>query len=219
MRPINKGLAPKNYASYNQAKDDLRSSIGSFCSYCEINISNQPDIEHVSPKSKNHDTENDWGNFLLACKTCNTIKSNNNDNRDGYIFPDTHNTAYAYRYTQTKIEANHELSEEEKDLAAATIELVKLNRQHDTNGREDDRIFSRVREWDKAVESLDDYKNCSNDEMARQIGRSPSGFHSSWLEVFSNYSKVKQEILKNVNGTAMECYCDDLYPCNRLERE
>lgn len=216
MRPVVKGIAPKTYTSYSQAKDDLRNAIGSYCSYCEMNISNQPDIEHVVPKSKAPVLENDWNNFLLACKTCNTIKSIDNDTRSGYVFPDTHNTAYAYRYTQTTVIVNTALNDEEQKLAQATLDLVKINREKDTSGRTDDRRVARVNEWNKALESLEDFVVCSTDEMARQIGRSPSGFHSSWLEIFREHPKVKAEILKQVVGTDMSCYCVDFNPCQMI---
>jgi len=44
MRPINKGTAPNIYTKYGEAKDDLRDKLGSYCSYCEMNISNGMDI-------------------------------------------------------------------------------------------------------------------------------------------------------------------------------
>lgn len=219
MRPVFKGTAPQTYTSYNQAKDDLRSTIGSYCSYCEMNISNQPDIEHVAPKSKNPELENEWSNFLLACKTCNTIKSNDNETREGYLFPDTDNTAYAYKYTQTKVSVNRALSNDEQKLAQATLDLVKINRDKDTSGRADDRKIARVTEWNKALDSLEDFIACSSDEMARQIGRSPSGFPSSWIEIFKDYPKVKEQILSQVVGTDMRCYCLDMNPCSTLDRD
>ena len=110
MRPVSKGEIPRKedgsnreYTSYGQAKDDLRDRIDSFCSYCEMNIENQPDIEHVSPKSTNPDLETTWSNFLLACKPCNIIKSNDNENRDGYVFPDTNNTSFLYEYSKKRL--------------------------------------------------------------------------------------------------------------------
>lgn len=206
MRPVNKGLAPQTYASYLQAKDDLRDAIGSYCSYCELNISNGMDIEHVSPKSKNPTLENDWDNLLVACKICNRNKSNNNDNRDGYIFPDTHNTAYAFRYTKTKVLVNNELSEDEKVLAKNTIDLVKLNREKDSKNRKDDRYVQRLIEWGKAEESLKDYLKNHSQEMINQIARSHTHFISSWLEVFKDYPKVKKALLESVVGTDFTCY-------------
>lgn len=218
MRPVFKGTALQAYTSYREAKDDLRNRIGSYCSYCEMNISNQPDIEHVAPKSKNPELENDWDNFLLACKTCNTLKLNFNDNREGYIFPDTHNTAYAYKYTQTTIGVNAALNDIEQKFAQATLDLVKINREKDTEGRTDDRRIARLREWNKALDSLEDFKSCSTDQMAKQIGRSPEGFHSSWLEIFKDYPKVKEEILNQLSGTNMSCYNEDFNPCQTLGR-
>ena len=218
MRPVNKGDSPRDYYTYNEAKDDLRNILGTYCSYCEMNISNQPDIEHVSPKSKNHKLETDWNNLLLACKTCNGIKSNNNQDRRGYIFPDTDNTASAYKYTKTKITINKSLSKDKKKLAAFTHNLIKLNRKKDSKNRIDDRQFARLTEWEKAVESLDDYIVCNTPEMKRQIGRSPSGFFSSWLEIFKDYPEVKEEILKNVKGSAMDCYDRNFNILNSLDR-
>lgn len=218
MRPVFKGTSPQAYTNYQQAKDDLRNVIGGYCSYCEMNISNQPDIEHVVPKSKNPEIKNEWYSLLLACKTCNSSKSNNNETREAYLFPDTHNTAYAYLYTQTSVEVNTALSDQDQKLAQATLDLVNLNREKDTSGGVDDRRFARVREWNKALESLQDFIACDSDEMARQIGRSPSGFHSSWLEVFRAYPKVKAAILRQVVGTDMKCYCADCNPCEILDR-
>jgi len=218
MRPVNKGVSPNSYNKYNEAKDDLRDILGTYCSYCEMNISNQPDIEHVSPKSKNPELETDWNNLLLACKTCNVIKSNDNQDREGYIFPDTDNTAFAYIYSKTEVIVNPTLSKDEKELAISTYNLVNLNRKKDTKNRIDDRRFARLIEWDKALDSLEDYVQCNTPEMKRQIGRSPSGFFSSWLEVFKAYPEIKEEILKNVKGSAIECYDENFNPINTLSR-
>ena len=65
MRPVSKGIAPKIYSKYSEAKDDLRDKLGNYCSYCEMNISNGMDIEHISPKSKNEELIADWDNFLI----------------------------------------------------------------------------------------------------------------------------------------------------------
>lgn len=100
MRPVNKGNGNnKNYSEYKYAKDDLKNVLGPYCSYCEMNISNQADIEHVEPQSKNSNLINSWSNWLLACKTCNRMKLNNKNSRIGYIFPDDDNTGFAYTYS------------------------------------------------------------------------------------------------------------------------
>jgi uncharacterized protein (TIGR02646 family) len=224
MRSINKGTVPKNedgtdkvYASYAQAKDDLRDRIGSFCSYCEMNIENQPDIEHVSPKSTNPNLETSWSNFLLACKPCNIIKSNNNQDRAGYVFPDTHNTAFLYEYSIKDIKVRDDLDDDIKELATATFDLVQLNRKLDTSGRIDDRAIARLNSWNKAQDALVDLLELPNNAaMIRQTARSCNGFFTMWIQVFQDHPEVKRNILNNVNGTALDCYNQNINPIENI---
>lgn len=227
MRPVNRGNIPKQedgvtdkvYTSYKQAKDDLRNILGSFCSYCEMNIDNQPDIEHVSPKSKNTELENEWDNFLLACKSCNTIKNNNNENRGGYVFPDTHNTSFLYEYSIDGVSVKDDLPDDIKSLATATFNLVQLDRKLDTSDRLDDRKVARNNSWEKAQEAFKDFIELSdNDAMIRQTARSCNGFFSMWIQIFKDYPKVKKAILENINGTEMRCYDATFNPKNDLDR-
>ncbi|MEA3288859.1 MAG: HNH endonuclease [Campylobacterota bacterium] len=226
MRPVNKGDIPKKedgsdkiYTSYAQAKDDLRDRLDSFCSYCEMNIDNQPDIEHVSPKSKNPDLETVWENFLLACKPCNIIKDANNDNREGYAFPDTHNTSFLYEYSDSGVKVRDDIDNDFKNLATATFDLVKLNRKLDTSGRVDDRALARLNSWSKAQEALIDFlKLPTNEAMIRQTARSCNGFFSMWIQIFKDYPEVKKAILENVKGTALECYDENINPIEEISR-
>ena len=227
MRPINKGNIPTNkdgvdkeYTSYRQAKDDLRDRLGSFCSYCEMNIDNQPDIEHISPKSKNSELENDWENFLLACKPCNILKSDNNDNRDDYLFPDTHNTSFLYEYSISGVKVRDDLDSTTKKLATATFDLVQLNRKLDTSGRTDDRKLARLNSWNKAQEALSDLLELPNElAMIRQTARSCNGFFTMWIQVFKNYPEVKKAILENVAGSSLNCYDKDINPIENIKRK
>lgn len=226
MRPINRGLIPKNedgtdkvYTSYGQAKDDLRERLSSFCSYCEMNIDNQPDIEHVSPKSKNPNLLNEWSNFLLGCKTCNTIKDNNNDSRDGYVFPDIQNTSFLFVYSENDVKVKDNLSADIEVLAIATFDLLKLDRKLDTSNRIDDRAFARLNSWNKAQEALKDFLELpDNQAMIRQTARSCNSFFSMWIQIFKDYSEVKKAILENVSGTALECYDENYNPKEDLNR-
>lgn len=226
MRPVNKGDIPKDengndkiYTSYNQAKDDLRNRLDSFCSYCEMNIDNQPDIEHVTPKSKNESLKTNWNNFLLACKPCNIIKSDNNDNRENYVFPDTHNTSFLYEYSESGVRVRDDLEPNIKKLAQDTYDLVKLDRKVDTSNRVDDRARARLNSWQKAQEALKDLEELpSHDAMIRQTARSCDSFFSMWIQVFKDHPKVKKAILESINGTALECYDEDYNPKEVLER-
>ena len=218
MRPINKGESPKEYTRYRYSVDDLKERLGSFCSYCEMNIDNQPDVEHVIPKSKEPDLKLKWSNFLLSCKTCNTIKGDKNDDREGYAFPDEVNTAYLYRYQHGMVQINDELSEEDKEKAQKMFDLIKVDRDRNTSNLNDDRKIARLREFNKATDSLKDYSELPCDLMASVIGRSPSGFVSVWLEVFKEHPKVKEAILKNTKGTALKCYDDNFTPIKDINR-
>ncbi|MEA2100279.1 MAG: HNH endonuclease [Campylobacterota bacterium] len=226
MRPVNRGEIPKKedgtdkvYTSYSQVKDDLRDRLGSFCSYCEMNIQNQPDIEHVIPKSKNPALEKEWSNFLLACKSCNIIKDNNNDTRDGYVFPDTDNTSFLYEYSINGIKVKDTLDEDIKKLATATFDLVALNRKTDSSNRVDDRALARNNAWDKAQMALEDFLDGSNNPaMIRQTARSCNGFFSMWVQVFKDYPEVKKAILENVAGSDLSCYDSYINPLEQILR-
>lgn len=232
MRPINRGAIPKKedgidleFKTYSAAKIPLKDRLGSFCSYCEMNIDNQVDIEHVSPKSKNPDLELDWSNFLLGCKACNTIKGNNNQSRDGYVFPDHDNTAFLYDYLTSYVKVDPTLDTNIKSLAQATLDLVQLDRRVDTFNRADDRFYAREQARAKANLALKDYIELISSVPAEKIpflnrltANSCNSFFSMWLQIFKDYPEVKRLILQNINGTAMECYDQNIFPINELAR-
>jgi len=226
MRPINRGKIPldkkdtsKVFRHYRHAKDDLIERLGSFCSYCEMNIENQADVEHVSPKSKNPTLEKRWNNLLLGCKTCNIIKDNKNDNREGYLFPDTHNTSFLYEYSISDVKVKDDLEQCTKDLATATFNLVDLNRKVNTSNQIDDRARARNNSWEKAQMALEDFlKLPSHPAMISSTARSCDSFFSLWLQIFKEHPEVKKAILKNVSGTAMECYDEKLNPIKNIQR-
>ncbi len=230
MRPVNKDDIPKKedgsnkeYTSYAQAKDDLRDRLDSFCSYCEMNIDNQPDIEHISPKSKNPDLETAWENFLLACKPCNIIKSDDNNARDGYVFPDTDNTSFLYEYSINGVKVRDDINNDLKVLATATFDLVKLNRKLDTSGRIDDRARARNNSWEKATMALEDFikllpSTQDKESLVRLTANTCNGFFSMWIQIFQDYPEVKKAILENVTGTALECYDENINPIEEISR-
>ena len=233
MRPVNRGLIPKNedgtdkvYTSYKQAKDDLKKALGTYCSYCEMGIENQVDIEHVIPKSHAPSLENDWNNFLLACKSCNIIKSDNNVSRDGYVFPDIENTSFLFEYSEKDVKVKDDLPENIKVLATSTFDLVKLNRKVDTSNMIDDRAYSRLNSWNKAQEALKDFLELlpisttpeKKYALVNLTANTCNGFFSMWIQIFQNYPEVKKAILENVNGTAMGCYDENYNPKEELLR-
>lgn len=213
MRPVDKGTAPRTYNDYKQARDDLIDRIGCTCSYCEMNISNMPEVEHVQPKSKNPALRSEWNNFLLSCKYCNTIKSDDNNDRLEYLFPDEDNTAVAFNYLpNNEVKRSDSLSDPEKVFADNTLNLMKLNRKFDTSGKRDMRWFSRQQVWGIAQDSLNDFLQLPEQNMINQIVRGISSNFSVWLTVFKDYPEVKNAIINGVKGTAANCFDKDGNP-------
>lgn len=92
MRPIERGAAPRAYARYADAIGDLENRLGRYSSYCERRLPTSLAVEHVAPKSLHRNRERDWGNFLLGCANCNSIKGNQDVAEDDVLWPDRHNT-------------------------------------------------------------------------------------------------------------------------------
>lgn len=218
MRPVNKGATSKVYTNYKMAKWDLVKKLGNYCSYCEMNTDNQNDVEHVVSKSNDDSLKLLWGNFLIGCKTCNTIKSDTTENRNGYPFPDEYNTAYLFTYKNGKVKIRENLSTEDKEKAENLFSLVKLDRNKNTSDQPDDRFMARIKAYNKALESLKDYEELPEPQMVKQIGRSPEGFFSVWVEVFKDYPEVKKAILETVPGTEMNCYDEKYNPIENINR-
>lgn len=206
MRPIDKGLSPKVYTDYKKARHDLANVIGYFCSYCEMPVKNMIEVEHVHPQ-KNGGDITDWGNFLLSCKYCNTVKSNNNKSRLGYLWPDIDNTDLAFVYSeQNIIEVKLSLTHTQASCASNTISLMGLDRFPggvNAPTEADTRWISRLEAWDMAKDSLLDWKAQPNSSMAKCIARTALGFghYSIWLTVFDVVPEVCKEIVKAFKGT------------------
>lgn len=199
MRPFDKGIAPKTYTNYGDARHDLANVIGYFCSYCEMATWNMIEVEHIHPVN-NGGNPLSWDNFLLSCKYCNTIKSDNNQNRQGYIWPDTDNTDLAFVYDEVNIiSPKVGLSNTVNQAALATIQLMGLNRApHLPNQptEADTRWRSKMEAWDKAKRSLNNWNNNPSPEMAETIAMTTTGGHFSiWCTVFQNHPQVINAII------------------------
>jgi hypothetical protein len=82
MRPIERGAWPKQdavsgekcqFKKYDQARGEMITRLGEYCSFCEMHLDAGLAVEHVQPKkppgAAKVDQERllDWHNFLLAC--------------------------------------------------------------------------------------------------------------------------------------------------------
>lgn len=220
MRPIDRGAspvdaggAPKSYQDYQLARDDLIGRLGSYCSYCEMRVTDGIDVEHVMPKALAPELRASWGNFVLACTPCNSMKSRRQTTarRNGYLWPDRDNTfrAIAYPRSSTPTPAPG-LSRGESAAARATIHLVGLDRRLDSRRRADLRLRERLEAFHKAEHALANLRKADSSEMRAVIASlaAATGFFSVWMTMFDD-SDMRRRFITNFAGTASDCFDSD----------
>lgn len=211
MRSINRGLAPSIYTNYKAARNDLAGKIGWFCSYCEMPVKNMIEVEHIHPVA-NGGNELDWGNFLLACRYCNGIKSNDNVDRLGYLWPDVDNTPLAFEYSEKAIiQPTNGLNVNDNAAALATIKLAGLNRTPHSGNEPtdaDSRWIARISAIGVINDSYTDWLTNSTEAFARQIARTATGhgFYSFWMLKFAGIQPVIDAINTAFIGTYVPQY-------------
>lgn len=217
MRPVSKGHKGKEYKSYQDAKRDLFEAIGSYCSYCEREISHLGAVEHVQPKSNHPDKECSWDNFLLGCVNCNSTKGDteiNDSNIDDYVWPDKNDTYHLISYDPVTLipSAAGNLPDEIKTKVQNLIELVGLDKAQPKEGTLDYQRASDLRvEKRKEVKVLADrYKQfyIKLDEEAKQDFLDPlqelvrsKGYWSIWMHTFEDIPEIREMLLDAIPGT------------------
>lgn len=214
MRPIERGNAPRVYTNYQDAAQDLRNVVGSYCSYCERRIPTNLAIEHILPKDPAlgfAHLRNDWNNFLLACVNCNSAKLTTVINFNSYVLPDRDNSFECLEYLEFGlVEAKG--TRRVRTMANNTIDLVNLNR-YDHPDWDEDVMFSaigrfeqRVQAWVQAAEAREDYDN--GDVSVRRIANEAAscGFFSIWMKAFEGVPTVRLALINKFAGTAANCF-------------
>lgn len=214
MRPVTKGAAPKIYREYGDAINDLETRLGRYCSYCERQILSNLAVEHVSPKRHDPSREKDWNNFLLACSSCNSIKSDTLTNDDDFLWPDKDNTLLAIEYLEGGIvKPSRNLKPGIESKALALIELVGLDRHPGMpNGKKpadrDSRFDDRNKAWELA-KATREMLNTRSDDISRWVAVETSkvrGFFSIWIEVFKDDEDMCRRLIEAHEGTAKDCF-------------
>lgn len=212
MRPVRKGLSPVNgnFAKYKDAKPDLVSRLGAYCSYCERPINTMLAVEHIEPKDTNKALEKVWSNFLLACVNCNSCKGSTPVNVQDILLPDRDNTFSAYEYDYDgKISPSSSLNSQQNTLAQNTLELVGLDKLcqdcRDSNDKlvSFDRCAQRMEAIDIAQKALCNYQSLPQPQMINSIVQTAlaTGYFSIWMKVFDQEPKVKLRFIENFKGT------------------
>jgi len=221
MRPVSKGNAPQVYAKYQDAKQDLVNTLGTYCSYCERRIPTLLAVEHIQPKGlpQYEHLQTEWTNFLLACVNCNSAKIDQPVDMAAFVLPDRDNTFTAFSYLDTgMVEPRDGLPANQVALASATRDLTALNRNGHPNWDEAivfsalERVGQRMQAWEQAREARQDYeagRTCLRRVAAEATS---AGFFSIWMAAFEGLPEVRREFIRVFPNTARDCFDNDTNP-------
>ena len=214
MRPIDRGSAPRAYAYYGDAIDDLAGRLGRYCSYCERRLPTNLAVEHMSPKSLHEELRLDWNNFLLGCVNCNSVKGDDDVAEGDVLWPDRHNTMRAIDYYPGGfVRAAEDLGDDLHRRSRRLLDLVGLHR-HVADGFPEP--APRDRRWEQREEAWAAAEKCRADFVS--LGEAGSalglvleaarfcGFFSVWMTVFREFADVKQALVEEFPGTARRCF-------------
>jgi len=224
MRPVERGECPTGedgqpvvFADYKEARPHLLGRIGSYCSFCEVEISVPIDVEHIRHKHRNPSLERSWDNLLLACKNCNSTKDVKVDTAadvEARLWPHTCRTFDVFRYLPDGVVQVADITDPALKLKAeATAEMVGLlKRPNDGLTRQqieratDRRYQKRSDAWRAAADARDDLRTADSPELRRTIVRlaKSTGFWSVWMTVFAGDAEMRREITTAFAGTAVD---------------
>jgi hypothetical protein len=216
MRPVKRGINPINkiFSKYEDAKPDLISRIGCYCSFCERRIPTNLAVEHIQAKTlpQYRHLKETWTNFLLACVNCNSTKGKKDVILSNYLLPDRDNTFAAFSYiADGRIEpSNLAISKGLIQLAQDTLSLTGLDKKIsvalDENGKEIaiDRVAQRKEAWLTAQRAKGHItKQPDNSLLKEQVIETAKqcGFFSIWMKVFEDNADVRNRLIDAFLGT------------------
>ena len=222
MRPIKRGRSPRtrDFEDYADAKLELVSRLGSYCSYCERRIATNLAVEHVQPKKLRQyaHLRGRWENFLLGCVNCNSTKGKKDVRLNRVLLPDRDNTFAAFSYPEDGTVAPSPLAVANglRAMAADTLALTGLDKRvstaTDENGRQValDRVSQRLEVWSLAEEARSDIQaHPQNVALRRGAVRTALGygFFSIWMTVFQDDADMCGRLIDAFDGTrASGCF-------------
>lgn len=223
MRPIRRNAKPiiAEYSSFSDAKADLVSRMGRYCSYCEREISSVLAVEHIQPKGlpAYSGLELEWTNFLLACVNCNSTKKDKDVILSDVLLPDRDNTAAAFVYLDDgSIGLSPDvLGTATESKANKILSLTGLNKRYsetvDANGNAValDRIAQRKEALGTARTASTLYASSPSEEMITCIVMlaKETGYFSIWYKVFVDTQEILFQLIRNFPGTFESgCFSD-----------
>lgn len=208
MRPVQRGASPQttDFADYTDAKTELVSRLGRYCSYCERRVPTNLAVEHIQPKglAAYRPLAGRWDNFLLGCVNCNSTKLNKDVVLADVLLPDRDNTFAALTYS-----ADGQI-DSDGPMATRLLSLVGLDKPIslalDANGKQValDRVAQRMEVWGKAESAKMDIDAQPDNSILRQYVvylAQAEGFFSIWMTVFANDIDMRQRLIDAFPGT------------------
>ena len=221
MRPVRRGVSPQStdFADFHQARTDLVSNLGFYCSYCERLIEHLPHVEHIQPQSKHPALKGCWENLLLACVNCNATKKDKDVSLAETLWPDRDNTFFCLVYRQDgNIEVRGGVEPSVASMAVGTLKMVGLDKPIsntlDANGKAVyfDRVGQRFQAWGQAKIARDGIVEHPHNEVVMStviaLARK-TGYFSIWMSVFSDDAEVRNRLVNAFPGTRESgCFSD-----------
>ncbi len=216
MRPVRRGDIPPGLTIryYEDAKPDLVSRLGRYCSYCEREIATVLAVEHIQPKglAAYAHLELEWTNFLLACVNCNSTKKDKDVVLADVLLPDRDNTLAVFSYSDDgSIEIKHGVVGTPLEVQARrTLSLTGLDKRYskvvDSNGNAValDRIAQRVEAFGEAKVALSLYEAQPTEVTISAIVMlaKARGYFSIWYQVFEAIPAVVTRLIQAFPGTS-----------------
>jgi uncharacterized protein (TIGR02646 family) len=215
VRPIDRGPAPRAFANYRDAQPDLCTRLGYYCSYCERWIETHLAVEHVQPKSLRKALQTSWDNFLLGCVNCNSCKGKKAVTLKRFVWPDTDNTARAFRYESSgEVLVMPRTRQRNRTKAEATLRLVGLDRvpghadRRKRPSMNDMRWRRRQEAFVLASRQLTDLAALDNPTVRQLIvdAAVARGMFSIWMQVCVGDSDMRRRLIAAFVGTAASCF-------------
>ncbi|MGG5902299.1 HNH endonuclease [Sphingobacterium daejeonense] len=233
MRPIDKGTVPlinnqpKTVSDYKDWRQDLLDRLGSYCCYCNMDLKDSPQVEHVVAKSTSPHLKLEWSNMLLACGPCNRAKSDADYNTQAHYIPDYHNTLLAFEYAVVPhpkkkntsacivIPADNDVVDRQKSID--TIALFKLDaltsnpRATDLRWKYRYEAYLSARLWKESWDSW-------GKELHQQfipllidcaLGK---GFFGVWFTFFKDDRSIKHALVQSFVGTRASAFDASVSP-------
>lgn len=213
MRPVSRSNKfsptgnPVEYNPWGDAKPELISEIGDFCSYCGKHLTRSAlAIEHIQDKNTHPQFQFHWNNFLLACLNCNSTKGTKDTVALNPFLPHTDNLlCFIEVLNGGLLRVKTGITGTNLTRTNAFINLVGLDRHpgHTNYSNKDDRWQYRLTAYNKATRQLQKYTSTTATTDIENITEvaTTSGFFSVWFTVFAAHDPVKIALINAFKGT------------------